>query len=58
MGQAKKMDARAKGEAILGARGRLQADFYKRPLSHSLKEQPIAGLLGQQTTMIKILPDR
>jgi len=54
MDQAKKMDCSAKGEVILGARDRRVADFYKRPFSHSFKQQPIAGLLGHQTTMIKM----
>jgi len=55
MGQAKKMDCSANGEVILGARDRRVADFYKRPFSHSLKQQPIAGLLDHPTTMIKRL---
>ena len=58
MDPAKKMDCRAKGEVILGARDRPQADFYKRAFSHSLKEQPITGLLCHQTTMINLPLDR
>jgi len=48
MDPSKKMDCRAKGEVILGARDRLSVDFYKRPFSHSIKEQPVAGLLATE----------